>query len=197
MMPPRVGEVQRTTGETEVRVRISLDGTGAADVATGVGFFDHMLALLARHGLADLAVAARGDLETGSHHTVEDVGITLGQALDLALADRAGIERYGAALVPMDECLAQAAVDLSGRPFLSFDVPLPVTVIGGFETDLLQEFLRGLAVHARLTLHLRLLAGENPHHVIEACFKAVARALRAAWAPNARVSGIPSTKGSL
>jgi imidazoleglycerol-phosphate dehydratase len=193
----RVGEARRTTAETDVTVRIALDGAGSARVDTGVGFFDHMLTLLARHALVDLEIEARGDLETGSHHTVEDTGITLGQALDRALGDRAGIERYGSALVPMDECLAEAAMDVSGRPFLACDVPLPHAVIGGFETDLLVEFLRGLSNHARLTLHVRLLAGENPHHAIEACFKAVARALRTAVARNPRVSGVPSTKGTL
>jgi imidazoleglycerol-phosphate dehydratase len=193
----RAAEARRTTGETDVRVRIDLDGTGSAMVATGVGFFDHMLTLLARHSLIDLEVEARGDLETGSHHTVEDVGITLGQALHRALGDRAGIERYGWALVPMDECLARAAVDLSGRPFVVLDVPLTPAVIGGFETELLGEFMRGLANHAGLTLHLRLLAPGNAHHAIEASFKAVARALRAAVAPNPRVAGVPSTKGSL
>jgi imidazoleglycerol-phosphate dehydratase len=193
----RVGDVRRTTGETDVRVRLELDGSGTADVATGVGFFDHMLTLLARHGLFDLTVEATGDLETGSHHTVEDVGITLGQALAAALGDRAGVERYGAALIPMDEVLAQAAIDLSGRPFLALDAPLPVTVIGGFETDLLGEFLRGLANHAMLTLHLRILSDGGAHHVIEASFKALARALAAAVARNPRVTGVPSTKGSL
>lgn len=194
----RIGQSQRITGETEVRVRVDLDGTGSANVATGVGFFDHMLTLLAQHALIDLEISARGDLETGSHHTVEDVGITLGQALGDALGDRAGIERYGWALVPMDECLGQAAIDVSGRPFVACDVPLPYASIGGFETDLLEEFLRGLANHGRLTIHLRMLAGTNPHHVIECGFKAFARALRAAIAPNARVAGVvPSTKGSL
>lgn len=195
----RVGEARRTTGETDVRVRIDLDGSGAGEIATGVGFFDHMLTLFARHALVDLEVAATGDLETGSHHTVEDVGITLGQALADALGDRAGVERYGWALVPMDECLAQAAIDLSGRPYLALDVPLPMATIGGFETDLLPEFLRGLVNHAGLTLHLRLLAGGSgsPHHVLEAAFKALARALAAAVAHNPRVAGVPSTKGSL
>jgi imidazoleglycerol-phosphate dehydratase len=193
----RTAEARRTTGETDVRVRVDLDGAGAATVATGVGFFDHMLILLARHSLIDVEVEARGDLETGSHHTVEDVGITLGQALDRALGDRAGVERYGWALVPMDECLAQAAIDLSGRPFVALDVPLPPTVIGGFETELLGEFMRGLANHAALTLHLRLLSSGNAHHAIEASFKAVARALCAAVAPSPRVAGVPSTKGSL
>jgi imidazoleglycerol-phosphate dehydratase len=193
----RRGEIRRTTAETDVHVVVDLDGSGAVDVSTGVGFFDHMLTLLARHSLIDLQVETRGDLATGSHHTVEDTGIVIGQALDRALGDRAGIERYGQALVPMDECLAEAAIDISGRPFTACEVPLPATVVGGFETDLLEEFLRGLANHAKLTLHVRLLAGENPHHVIEVCFKAVARALRAAVAPNPRSPGVPSTKGSL
>lgn len=193
----RVGEADRRTGETDVRVRVDLDGEGRSTVRTGVGFFDHMLTLLARHAQWDLDVTAQGDLETGSHHTVEDVGITLGQALDRALADRAGITRYGSALVPMDECLVQAAVDISGRPFMALDAPLPATVIGGFETDLLGEFLRGVANHARLTLHVRVLTGENAHHVIEGCFKAAARALREAVARDPRVTGVPSTKGSL
>lgn len=193
----RRGEVRRTTAETDVHVIVELDGSGSVATTTGVGFFDHMLTLFARHSLIDIEVETRGDLATGSHHTVEDTGIVLGQALDQALGDRSGIERYGSALVPMDECLAQAAIDISGRPFVACDVALPATVVGGFETDLLEEFMRGLANHAKLTLHLRLIAGENPHHVIEVCFKAVARALRAAIAPNPRVTGIPSTKGSL
>ena len=193
----RRGEVRRTTAETDVHVIVDLDGSGAITTSTGVGFFDHMLTLFARHSLIDLDVESRGDLATGSHHTVEDTGIVIGQALDQALGDRVGIERYGSALIPMDECLAQAAIDISGRPFIACDVALPATVVGGFETDLLEEFLRGLANHAKLTLHLRLLAGENPHHVLEACFKAVARALRAAVASNPRVTGIPSTKGTL
>jgi imidazoleglycerol-phosphate dehydratase len=193
----RRGEVRRTTAETDVHVVVDLDGTGVVTSATGVGFFDHMLTLLGRHSLIDLDVETRGDLATGSHHTVEDTGIVIGQALDEALGDRAGIERYGAALVPMDECLAQAAIDISGRPFVVCEVALPATVVGGFETDLLEEFLRGVANHAKLTLHLRVLSGENPHHVIEACFKAFARALRAAVTPNLRAPGVPSTKGSL
>jgi imidazoleglycerol-phosphate dehydratase len=193
----RAAEARRTTGETDVRVRVELDGTGTATVSTGVGFFDHMLTLLARHSLIDLEVQAAGDLETGSHHTVEDVGITLGQALSKALGDRAGIERYGSALVPMDECLAQAAIDLSGRPFTAIDVPLPDGVIGGFETELLGEFMRALANHCGLTLHLRLIVSGNAHHAIEASFKALARALAAAVTLNPRVSGIPSTKGTL
>lgn len=193
----RTGEAKRVTGETDVRVRVDLDGSGASTISTGVGFFDHMLTLLARHALLDLEVEADGDLETGSHHTVEDVGITLGQALTEALGDRRGIERYGSSLVPMDECLVQVALDLSGRPFLALDLPLPTTVIGGFETELVGEFLRGLANHAGLTLHVRLLAPGNAHHAIEGTFKAVARALAVAVAINPRVTGVPSTKGSL
>jgi imidazoleglycerol-phosphate dehydratase len=193
----RTATVRRTTGETDVEVRIDLDGTGVADASTGVGFFDHMLVLLARHSLIDISVTARGDLETGSHHTVEDVGITLGEALDAALADRAGIERYGSSLVPMDEVLVQAALDLSGRPFLAFDAPLPPMVIGGFETDLVQEFLRGMVNASRMTLHVNVLSGGGPHHVIEGCFKAIARALRVAVAVNPRVTGVPSSKGRL
>ena len=172
----RTANVRRTTGETDVEVRIDLDGTGVAEARTGIGFFDHMLVLLARHSLIDISATASGDLETGSHHTVEDVGITLGEALDAALGDRSGIERYGSALVPMDEVLVQVAMDLSGRPFLAFNAPLAPMVIGGFETD---------------------LSGGGPHHVIEGCFKGVARALRAAVAENPRVSGVPSSKGSL
>jgi imidazoleglycerol-phosphate dehydratase len=193
----RAAEARRATGETDVRVRVELDGTGTAAVSTGVGFFDHMLTLLARHSLIDIEVEATGDLETGSHHTVEDVGITLGQALSRALGDRSGIERYGSALVPMDECLAQAAIDLSGRPFTALDVPLPPGVIGGFETELVGEFMRGLANHCGLTLHLRLVVPGNAHHAIEASFKALARALAIAVARNPRVSGVPSTKGTL
>ncbi|MGD9694954.1 MAG: imidazoleglycerol-phosphate dehydratase HisB [Thermoleophilia bacterium] len=193
----RVGESRRATGETDVRARVDLDGSGVAAVGTGVGFFDHMLTLLARHSLIDIEVDARGDLETGSHHTVEDVGITLGQALDAALGDRSGIERYGEATVPMDEVLAQAVIDISGRPFAAIDLPVPDLVIGGFETELAGEFFRGLANHAGLTLHLRLLAPGGTHHVIEGGFKAVARALRVAVARNPRVTGVPSTKGAL
>jgi imidazoleglycerol-phosphate dehydratase len=193
----RTAEARRTTGETDVRVRVDLDGAGTALINTGVGFFDHMLTLLARHSLIDIEIEARGDLETGSHHTVEDVGITVGQALGSALGDRAGIERYGSAIIPMDECLVLAAVDLSGRPFTALDVPLPALVLGGFETELLGEFMRGLANHAGLTLHLRTLVPGNVHHTIEGCFKALARALASAVAANPRVSGVPSTKGSL
>lgn len=193
----RTAEITRTTGETSVAVRLDLDGSGSCTAATGVGFFDHMLDLFARHALVDLEVEAKGDLETGSHHTVEDVGIVIGQALDEALGDRSGITRYADVTVPMDEVLAMAAIDISGRPLCVSEVPLPATTVGGFETDLLPEFMRAVANSAKLTLHLRLLAGENPHHVIEGCFKAFARALGAAVRIDPRVPGVPSTKGSL
>jgi imidazoleglycerol-phosphate dehydratase len=193
----RTATVRRTTGETDVEVRLDLDGAGVAEAVTGIGFFDHMLVLLARHSLIDISVNATGDLETGSHHTVEDTGITLGLALDEALGDRSGIERYGSSLVPMDEVLVQVAMDLSGRPYLSFDAPLAPMVLGGFETDLVAEFLRGLSNASRMTLHVDVLKGGGPHHVIEGCFKGVARALRGAVARNPRVSGVPSSKGSL
>jgi imidazoleglycerol-phosphate dehydratase len=193
----RTANIRRTTGETDVEVRIDLDGSGVAEAVTGIGFFDHMLVLLARHSLIDISVTANGDLETGSHHTVEDTGITLGQAIDEALGDRSGIERYASSLVPMDEVLVQVAMDLSGRPYLSFDAELAPAVIGGFETDLVAEFLRGLANSSRMTLHVDVLKGGGPHHVIEGCFKGVARALRTAVALNPRVSGVPSSKGSL
>lgn len=193
----RTATIRRTTGETDIEVRIDLDGTGVAEVVTGIGFFDHMIVLLARHSLIDISVSATGDLETGSHHTVEDTGITLGMALDEALGDRSGIDRYGSALVPMDEVLVQVALDFSGRPLLSFDAPLAPTVVGGFETDLVAEFMRGLANASRMTLHVDVLKGGGPHHVIEGCFKGVARALRAAVTVNPRVTGVPSSKGSL
>ncbi len=193
----RTAARHRATGETDVRVRIDLDGTGNVSASTGIGFFDHMLTLLGRHALVDLEVEARGDLETGGHHTVEDVGIVLGGAIDEALGDRSGIERYGSAALPMDEVLVLAAVDLSGRPFAAIDVPLPVTTVGGFESDLLEEFLRAVAVNARAGLHVRTLADGGPHHVIEAAFKATARALRQAVARDGRETGVPSTKGAL
>jgi len=193
----RSARITRETGETDVTVELNLDGAGDASISTGVGFFDHMLTLFARHSLIDLDVKVTGDLETGSHHTVEDTGIVIGQAIDTALADRVGIERYGAALVPMDECLAEAAIDISGRPLAVVDVGVAPGNIGGFETDLLEEFMRSLASHSRLTLHLTLRSGGNPHHEIEVCFKAIARALRVAVSHNPRVTGIPSTKGSL
>jgi imidazoleglycerol-phosphate dehydratase len=175
---------------------VDLDG-GAAEIATGVGFLDHMLELLARHGHLGLRVEASGDLETGAHHTVEDVGIVLGQAVDVALGDRSGIRRYGAALVPMDESLAECAIDISGRPLCVYEAELPATSIAGFDTDLAEEFFRAFAASAKATLHLSVRRGTNPHHMIEACFKAFARALREAVEIDPSETGVPSTKGSL
>jgi len=193
----RSAEIHRTTGETDVRLTLALDGSGAGARATGVGFLDHMLDLLARHGRLDLAVEASGDLETGGHHTVEDVGICLGQALDRALGDRAGIARYGAATVPMDEARASCAIDVSGRAFSAVDAHLPAGSIGNFDHELTEEFFRAVASNAKLTLHLTVEAGTNVHHMIEALFKAFARALRAAVAIDPTESGVPSTKGTL
>jgi imidazoleglycerol-phosphate dehydratase len=195
--PPRAAEIERTTGETSVRLRLSLDGAGESSASTGVGFLDHMLDLLARHARLDVAVEATGDLETGSHHTTEDVGIVLGQALDEALGDRAGVNRYGDATIPMDEALAACAIDLSGRPYLAFEGAIPQATIGNFETELTEEFFRAVAANARLTAHLRLLAGTNAHHMVEACFKSFARALRAAVAVDPADTAVPSTKGVL
>ena len=194
----RTADITRETGETRVELSLGLDGSGAGGRATGVGFLDHMLDLLARHGRLDLEVAARGDLETGAHHTVEDVGIVLGQALDRALGDRAGITRYGHAVVPMDEARAACAIDISGRPFLRFEAgTLPPGVTGGFDHELLEEFFRAVANGARLTLHVDVETGTNAHHMIEAAFKAFARALREAMAIDPTEAGVPSTKGTL
>jgi imidazoleglycerol-phosphate dehydratase len=198
MVCVRSAEVSRRTGETDVSVHISLDGAGRGPRDTGVGFLDHMLDLLARHGGLDLEVRVTGDLQTGAHHTVEDTGIVLGQALDRALGDRAGIRRYGHAVIPMDEARAACALDISGRPYCSFEgLPLPPGDIAGFEHEAAEEFFRAVASAARLTLHLDLQAGTNTHHMIEACFKAFARALRAAAAVDPDQPGVPSTKGTL
>lgn len=195
----RRAEIERRTAETEIAVSIALGGEPAdgGRIATGVGFFDHMLELLSRHGRLGLAVRARGDLQTGAHHTVEDVGIALGTALDEALGDRAGIRRYASLALPMDEALCEVAVDLSGRPFLRFEAEMPSASVGDFDTDLVEEFLRAVASNARLTLHVRVPYGTNAHHVCEAIFKALARALRDAAAIDPAESGVPSTKGSL
>ena len=195
--PPRAASVERSTKETQIRLDLELDGAGQAEISTGVGFFDHMLDLLARHARMNLNVSANGDLETGSHHTTEDVGIVLGQALDRALGDRSGIARYGDAMVPMDEALGACAIDVSGRPYCSFEADLPATTIAGFETELTEEFFRAVANNAKLTIHLRALEGTNAHHKIEACFKAFARALREAVSIDDSEQGIPSTKGVL
>jgi imidazoleglycerol-phosphate dehydratase len=196
-MSHRTAQIDRETKETKVALTLGLDGTGAGTRQTGVGFFDHMLDLLARHGRLDLDVRVTGDLETGGHHTVEDAGIVLGQALDRALADRKGIFRYGHAVVPMDEARASAAIDVSGRPLLVFEGALPPGATGTFDHELTEEFFRAVASSARLTVHLRIEAGTNAHHMIEACFKAFARALRAAVAIDPTETGVPSTKGVL
>ncbi len=193
----RTATVERKTGETDVALTLALEGTGAGVRATGVGFLDHMLDLLARHGRLDLDVNVSGDLQTGAHHTVEDTAIVLGQALHKALGDRAGIVRYGSATVPMDEARASCALDISGRPYTLFEAALPPGSTGGFEHELTEEFFRALASAAKLTLHLRVEAGANAHHMIEAAFKAFARALRAAVALDPTETGVPSTKGTL
>ena len=193
----RTARVARTTGETDILVEIDLDGTGKTDVTTGVGFFDHMLTALGRHSLIDLTVHCKGDTWVDDHHTVEDVGIALGQALREALGDKAGIRRFGDVCVPLDEALVLAAVDISGRGELYWDVPIGPDKVGTFDTELGHEFFAGFARDAGITLHLRKIAGDNAHHILEATFKACARALRAAVEPDPRVSGIPSTKGVL
>ena len=193
----RTAEISRETRETNVALRLTLEGTGAGVRSTGVGFLDHMLDLLARHARLDLDVTVSGDLETGGHHTVEDTAIVLGQALDKALADRAGIYRYGHAIVPMDEARAMCAIDISGRPFLALTGELPPGSTGGFEHELLEEFFRALANNAKLTIHIALEAPGNAHHMIEAAFKAFARSLRAAVALDPTETGVPSTKGML
>jgi len=193
----RTATVTRTTKETDITLSIDLDGTGAAAVVTGVPFFDHMLDAFGRHGLFDLTLTATGDLAVDAHHTVEDVGIVLGQAIAQALGDKSGIRRFGDSAVPMDEALVLAAVDISGRGGLIYEIEVPIEFIGTFDTTLAKEFLYALATNAGLTLHLHSVAGENSHHIIEAAFKATARALRQAVELDPRVTGIPSTKGSL
>jgi imidazoleglycerol-phosphate dehydratase len=193
----RTAEIDRRTRETEVQVSLALDGTGEGTRQTGVGFFDHMLDLLARHGRLDLTVKATGDLQTGAHHTVEDVGICIGQALDQALSDRAGIARFGQATVPMDESRAACAIDISGRGLCSFQAGLPPGAIGNFDHELAEEFFRALAMNGKFTLHLVVEAGTNAHHVIEAAFKAAGRALRFAVALDPTEPGVPSTKGTI
>jgi imidazoleglycerol-phosphate dehydratase len=194
---PRQARVERRTKETHIELQLGLDGSGAAKVATGIPFFDHMLEAWARHGLMDLAVDARGDLEVDHHHTVEDVGICLGRALKEALGDKQGVARYGSADVPMDEALLHAAVDLSGRPFLVFNVPVARARLAGFDLDLLKEFFRAFVMNAEITLHVNMRYGDNLHHVAEASFKAVGRALAEATRRHPRIAGVLSTKGSL
>ncbi len=194
----RTATVQRDTKETQIRVQVDLDGTGQADLSTGIGFFDHMLDQIARHGLIDLHIHAKGDLHIDGHHTVEDVGITLGMAFAKAVGDKRGITRYGHSYVPLDEALSRVVVDFSGRPGLHMHVPFKAGAIGGFDTQLTYEFFQGFVNHALVTLHIDNLKGENAHHQCETVFKAFARALRMALTPDPRSAGvIPSTKGSL
>ena len=194
----RTATITRTTSETDINLTLNLDGTGVADISTGIGFLDHMLTSLARHGLFDLTVHAEGDLHIDDHHTTEDVGIVLGMALRKALGEKRGIRRFGNALIPMDETLAEAAVDISGRPFLAWNVEFERPKIGEMDTELFEEFFRALAFNALITLHITRRAGRNAHHVAEACFKATARALRMAVELDLRVGdAIPSTKGAL
>ena len=192
----RTAEISRDTNETQISLKLSLDG-GDSSISTGVGFLDHMLDLLARHGRLGLELDAKGDLETGAHHTTEDVGIVIGQAIDEALGDRAGIRRYGSASIPMDEALAECAIDISGRPLTVYEAEIPEVSIAGFDTELAEEFFRAVANASKMTLHVRVLAGTNAHHMIEAAFKAFACALRVAVSIDPDESGVPSTKGTL
>jgi imidazoleglycerol-phosphate dehydratase len=194
---PRTATVERQTNETKIDLRIDLDGTGQADIATGVGFLDHMLELLARHAAIDLAVRAEGDLQVDQHHTVEDVGICFGQAIRQALGDKAGIRRYGHVVLPMEEALVTAAIDLSGRYTMVYQVAMPTAKIGQFDSELVEDFWQATAANALCNLHVLLHHGRNSHHISEAVFKAVARALRMAVEPDPRIPDVPSTKGTL
>jgi len=193
----RTARVERTTKESSVLVELDLDGTGVHSIQTGVPFYDHMLSQLSKHGLIDLTVHTKGDLHIDAHHTVEDTALALGQALNEALGDRAGLRRFGDAAVPLDECLVQAVVDLSGRPYLVHEEPEIVELIGSYDTSLTRHIWESLVATAQITLHVRVMSGRNAHHIVEAQFKAVARALRDAVTPDPRVVGVPSTKGTL
>ena len=193
----RCAEIKRKTAETQISVKLNLDGEGKCDIATGIGFLDHMLTLLAKHSFMDLTVKAKGDLEVDSHHTVEDIGIVLGEALQEALGDKAGIHRYGNCFIPMDETLAQVCLDFSGRPFIVFGAEIPKIKLGNYDAEMTEEFFRAVAMHSGLTLHIRVLYGSNVHHVIEAIFKAFARAVAEAAAMDPRVKGVMSSKGVL
>ena len=193
----RRAEIERKTAETQISIKLNLDGEGTCDIATGIGFLDHMLTLLAKHSFMDLTVKAKGDLEVDSHHTVEDIGIVLGEALQEALGDKAGIHRYGNCFIPMDETLAQVCLDFSGRPFLVFGAEIPKIRLGNYDTEMTEEFFRAVAMHCGLTLHIRVLYGSNVHHIIEAIFKAFARAVAEATAVDPRVKGVMSSKGVL
>lgn len=196
-MSERTAVVDRQTKETKIRIRIDLDGSGSAEIDTGIGFFDHMLTALAKHGLFDLMVEAKGDLEIDPHHTVEDVGIVLGQAVDKALGDKMGLVRFGWAVVPMDRALALTSIDLSGRGMLCYDVPIKQEKIGAMDSILISEFFESVARNAGMTLHIRKLSGDDPHHTAEAVFKSFAKALQAATRVSERIKGVPSTKGVL
>ena len=193
----RRAEMERKTAETQISIKLNMDGEGKCDIATGIGFLDHMLTLLAKHSFMDLTVKAKGDLEVDSHHTVEDIGIVLGEALREALGDKAGIHRYGNCFIPMDETLAQVCLDFSGRPFLAFGAEIPKIQLGNYDTEMTEEFFRAVAMHCGLTLHIRVLYGSNVHHIIEAVFKAFARAVAEAAAVDPRVKGVMSSKGVL
>lgn len=197
MKKQRCAVVDRKTAETQVTVKLNLNGEGKGDIATGIGFLDHMLTLLAKHSFMDLTVKAKGDLEVDSHHTVEDIGIVLGETLKEALGDKAGIRRYGNCFIPMDETLAQVCLDFSGRPFLVFGAEISKTKLGNYDTEMTEEFFRAVAMHSGLTLHIRVLYGSNVHHIIEAVFKAFARALAEAVSVDPRVKGVMSSKGVL
>ena len=193
----RRAEMERKTAETQISIKLNMDGEGKCDIATGIGFLDHMLTLLAKHSFMDLTVKAKGDLEVDSHHTVEDIGIVLGEVLQEALGDKAGIHRYGNCFIPMDETLAQVCLDFSGRPFLLFGAEIPKIKLGNYDTEMTEEFFRAVAMHCGLTLHIRVLYGSNVHHIIEAIFKSFARAVAEAAAVDPRVKGVMSSKGVL
>lgn len=196
-MEKRKGKVKRDTKETNIEIDLVIDGQGKTDINTGIPFFDHMLTLFGRHGLFDLQIKASGDINVDAHHTVEDVGICLGQAFSEAIGDKKGISRYGFSMLPMDEALVAIAVDISGRPYLKYDIDVPIEVIGTFDTPLVEEFLQALSNNVGLTLHARLFSGKNTHHIIEALFKGLGKALDAATSLDPRVKDIPSTKGQL
>ena len=197
MSKPRIAAVSRKTKETDISIKLNLDGGGNSNISTGIEFFDHMLSLFAKHGLFDLEVRCQGDVNVDGHHTVEDVGISLGEACSQALGTKEGITRYGMAYVPMDEALCRSVVDLSGRPYLVFKAQFPSEMVGGLSTELVEEFFRALAVQARINLHIEVLYGRNSHHIAEAAFKSTARAFSGAVAIDPRVRGVPSTKGVL
>ncbi len=197
MAEPRVAEIVRQTKETDIRLRLDLDGSGQSEIASGVGFLDHMLDLFARHSLMDLQLTCRGDLQVDAHHSTEDIGICLGQAIDRAIGDKAGIRRYGHIILPMDETLVTCAVDLGGRPYWAWNAPMPAPRIGDFDSELVADFWQAVAFHGRMNLHVILHYGRNTHHIAEAIFKGLARTLRDAVERDPRSTGVPSTKGSL